>query len=108
MTETPAQPAQSAPPAAAAAPGYFERIEDKILPHARHAEADVSSWAADIRAALQDHAGSVFDVAGDVVQLAKLADPADASLFAALDALVPKVLAMAESAARIAGAALKG
>ena len=106
MTET-SQAAVPAP-AAPAAPGYFERLEDKILPHARHAEADVSSWAADIRAALQDHAGSVFDVAGDVVQLAKLADPADASLFAALDALVPKVLAMAESAARIAGAALKG
>jgi hypothetical protein len=103
MTETSPEPA-SPPPAAG---GPLTRAENWFRGHAGHAEADAAAFAADVSTALRDHAGTVFDVAGDVVQLAKLADPADAPLFAALDALVPKVLAMAESAARIAQGALK-
>jgi len=85
-------------------PGFFEREIGKILPRA---EADAAEAAADVATALRDHAGTVFDVAGDVIAVAGYVDPADATLLAALDALVPKVLAMAESAASVAGAAMR-
>jgi hypothetical protein len=49
----------------------------------------------------------VVDVAGDGVALLKLIDPGDAALASAAEAFLPKLLAMAESAARVAGAALK-
>ena len=87
--------------------GFFSRELGKILPHAQHAEADVSAWAADVSAALRDHAATVLRGTADAMDVLKLIDPADAELFAAAEALVPRLLGMAESAARIAGAALK-
>lgn len=104
---TPEQPASPAAPAAPQ-PGFFTREAERLLPRAEHAEADAGHLAADVKAALQDHAGQVFDVAGDALQLLKLIDPADAALAAAAEALLPKVLAMAERAAALASATLKG
>ena len=104
---TPEQPASPAAPAAPQ-PGFFTREAERLLPRAEHAEADAGHLAADVKAALQDHAGQVFDVAGDALQLLSLIDPADAALAAAAEALLPKVLAMAERAAALASATLKG
>jgi hypothetical protein len=87
--------------------GFFTRLEDRFVPHAEHAEADVSTWAADVSTALRDHAGTVFDVSGDLMSLVKLIDPADAPLFAAAEALVPKVYAMVQKATALAQGALK-
>ena len=61
---TPEQPASPAAPAAPQ-PGFFTREAERLLPRAEHAEADAGRLAADVKAALQDHAGTVFDVAGD-------------------------------------------
>lgn len=100
MSETPAQP--PAPPAVPAEPaqaGFFERIAEH-LPHSGHAAADGAVFAEDVKAAIKAHAGTCFDVAGDVLQLLELADPGDA----AAEELAGKVLAMAGSAAKIAGA----
>jgi hypothetical protein len=97
----------SAPPAAASAPGFFERMAEHLVPHAEHAGAEAGTIAADVKAALTDHASEVFDVSGDLLALLKLVDPADAALAEAVAALVPKVVSMASSAASIASAALK-
>ncbi len=94
-------------PAVADPPGFFTREAQRFLPRAEHAEAEAGHIAAEVQAAIQDHAGTVFDVAGDGVALLKLIDPGDAVLASAAAAFLPKLLAMAESAARVAGAALK-
>ena len=108
MTSQAPEPATPVPAAEPDQGGFFTREFGKILPRAEHAEADAGHLAADVKAALQDHAGQVFDVAGDALQLLKLIDPADAALAAAAEALLPKVLAMAERAAALASATLKG
>lgn len=108
MTDTAPEPIAKTPVDPPEGGGFFTREWDRLRGPAGHAEADAGRIAADVGTMLRDHAGTVFDVAGDVVQLAKLIDPADAPVLAALDVLVPKVLAMAENAARIAQAALKG
>lgn len=95
---TPVDPGPAKPPE----PGFFERAAEHLLPRAEHAEAEAAHIAADVLAAFQDHAGTVFDVAGDCLLLLRLIDPADAALFAAASALVPKVLAMAEKATALA------
>ena len=87
--------------------GFFSRAAEHVFPHLEHAEVEAGHIATDVRAALQDHAGTVFDVAGDAIALLKLIDPADAALFAAAEAFLPKVLAMTEKAAALASAALK-
>lgn len=97
-------PASTPPPQ----PGPVERLVEKITGHAEHAETSALHIADDVKTAIQDHAGTVFDVASGLLGVAKLIDPADAELFAAISALVPKVLGMAETAAALAGAALKG
>ena len=107
MTDS-SQPVIDPGPAVVNPPGFFTREAERLLPGARHAEADAGHLAADVKAALQDHAGQVFDVAGDCGQLLRLIDPADAALAAAAEALLPKVLAMAERAAALASATLKG
>jgi hypothetical protein len=109
MTETPQAPESASPPLPEPDQGgFFTREFGKILPHAERTEAEAGQVAADVKAALQDHAGTVFDVSGDVLAVLKLIDPADAPLAAAAGALLPKVLAMAEKAAALASAALKG
>jgi hypothetical protein len=100
MTEITPEPAQ---PGA----GFFGRELGKILPHAQHAEADAAAFAADVSTALRDHAATVLRGTADAMDVLRLIDPADAALFAEAEALVPRLLGMAESAARIAGAALK-
>jgi hypothetical protein len=95
-------------PATADPPGFFTREAERFLPGVRHAEAEAGRIAGDVSTALQDHAGTVFDVAGDVFGVLKLIDPADAPLIAAAEALVPKVLAMVEKATALAQGALKG
>lgn len=101
MTEQAAAPEPAS--AEPAPPGFFTRLEDKILPRA---EADAARITIDVAAAVQAHAGQVFDVAGDVLALLKLVDPADAALASSAAALLPKVLGMAESAAKVAGSVM--
>jgi hypothetical protein len=96
------QPPIDPGPAHPAEPGFFERAAEHILPHLEHAEADAAYITAGVAAALQDHAGTVFSVAADVFTVLKLIDPADAALFTAASALVPKVLAMVEKVTALA------
>jgi hypothetical protein len=103
MTETSPEPA-SPPPAAG---GPLTRAENWFRGHAGHAEADAAAFAADVTTALRGHASAVLRGTADAIDVLKLIDPADADLFSAAEALVPELLGMAESAARIAGAALK-
>jgi hypothetical protein len=98
---------QAPEPAPVAAEGPITHVADWFRDHGGHAEAEAGHIAADISVALQDHAGTVFDVAGDGVALLKLIDPADAALASAAAAFLPKLLGMAGSAARVAAAALK-
>ena len=88
--------------------GFFIKAAEHLLPHLEHAEADAGRIAADVSAALREHAGTVFNVSSGILGMLKMIDPADASLFAAAQALEPKVYAMAEKAAALAAAALKG
>lgn len=99
---TPVDPGPAKPPE----PGFFSREAQRLLPHVQHAEAETGRIAADVLAAIQGHAGQVYDVAGDCIKLLELIDPADAPLFAAASALVPKVLAMVERATALAQAKL--
>ena len=85
--------------------GFFIKAAEHLLPHLEHAEADAGRIAADVSAALREHAGTVFDVSSGILGML---DPADAPLIAAAEALEPKVYAMAEKAAALAAAALKG
>ena len=116
MTDQP-QPVQAAPvttpPATSATPqqpGFLGRLEGRFLPHAEAvihgAEAEGLKLTAEFAAGLQDHSGIAFDVAGDVLNLLKVIDPADDAAVAALAALLPKVIDLAGSAARIVQAAL--
>lgn len=88
-----------------AAPGFFTRAEEKILPHFEHAEADAAGFIASAGTDIQDHAGTVYEVAAGIFGVVKLIDPADAPLAAAAEALVPKVLAMVAKATALAQAA---
>lgn len=101
-------PPPPVPPAPAAGTGFFTRMEEKILPHAEHLEADVAHVIADAGTAIQDHAGTVYDVSGDVLALLRMIDPADAPLAAAAEALLPKVFAMVAKATALAQSAQKG
>jgi hypothetical protein len=96
-------------PPAAAAGAPRESLGQRVGDFFHHAETDVETVIAaapGFNAAVKAHAGVVFDVAGDVLALAKLADPAIspalAPVSAALSALETKVLAMAQSAAQMA------
>ena len=87
-----------------------ESLGQRVGDFFRHGEADAEAVIASVpgfSAAVRAHAGVVFDVAGDVLALAKIADPAIspalAPVSAALSALEAKVLAMAQSAAQMAG-----
>ena len=106
MTETaPESPPEPAPPAPE---GPLGHAADWFRSRAGHAEAEAGHVAADVSAVLQDHAGVVFSFADGFLSMVKMIDPADAPLIAAAQALVPKVYAMAEKAAALAAAALKG
>ena len=102
MSEQPAAQPPAAP-AKPGEPGFFTRLEDKILPKA---EADAAKVAASLASALQDRSGEALDVAGDFLALVKLIDPADAPLATAAQALLPKMIAMAENALKDIRAAL--
>jgi hypothetical protein len=112
MTDQPSQPPgpPSAPPPPPQQPGLIGRLEERLLPHAEHAVQDAEAGGlrltADFAGALQGHAGEVFDLAGDVVGLLKLVDPADDAAVAALAALIPKAYAITASVTRLAQAAL--
>ena len=64
--------------------------------------AAVIARAPGIEAAIRDHAGQVFDVAGEVLSLLSLIDPQAAPAVAAGDLVLAKVLSMVTSAAAIA------
>ena len=98
MTDTVPEPA---------APGFFERVKDEILPHAEHAGADVARIVIAAGGDIQDHAGAVYDLSADVLALVKMIDPADAALAAAGAALIPKVLAVEGKVTALAQGALK-
>lgn len=93
------------PPPPAPVPGFFSREIARLLPHA---ETDAAKVIGRMAGLLQDRGGEALDVAGDFLALVKLIDPADAPLVTAAQALLPKVLGMAENAARDARTALGG
>jgi hypothetical protein len=103
MSEPVPEPEPPAPVPASPQPGFFTRLKDDVLPHAEHAEADIATGIGDVASALEDHAGTILDITAEAVAVLKLADPADAVLFSAIAALVPKVLDMAVKAKTIAG-----
>jgi hypothetical protein len=106
---TPAQP-QPAPqppkPATPAAPPAHETLGQRIGGWFDHGEQDAAKLAAGFQSLLQDRSGEALDVAGDFLALVKLVDPAAAPLASSVQALLPKVLSMAENAARDARTAL--
>jgi hypothetical protein len=103
MMTTPSEPPVTDPgPAHPDAPGFFTREAQRLLPHIEHAEAEAGHIAAEVQAALQDHAGTVYGVADGFLTVLKMIDPADAALFTAASALVPKVFAMVEKATALA------
>jgi hypothetical protein len=103
----PAVPASPAPAAPAPHEGPLGHIGDWFGRHGQHAEADLAAIAADSRSFLTGHASVVLDFSGDAMALLDLVDPADAALFAAVRALVPKAIAAGQSALALASAALK-
>jgi hypothetical protein len=80
---------------------------EHIAPGFRHAEADAAHVIADAGTELQDHAGVVYDVSGDIFGVLGMIDPADTALFAAAQALIPKVYRMVAKATALAQAAQK-
>ena len=108
MSESdPETPPEGTAPEGGEEEGFLERAAGHLLPHLEHAEAEAGHISAEVRAELQEHAVTVFGVAGEVLSVLKAVDPADAALFAAAGALVPKVYAMVEKAAVLAQGALK-
>jgi hypothetical protein len=105
-TPPPASPAHAAP-ASEPSGGWFTHELGKLIPHAKHAETEVADIVADSRNFVTGHAGIVLDFTGDAMALLDLVDPADAALFAAVKALVPKAIAAGQSALTLASAALK-
>ena len=87
-------PVPTAPPAAPAKPGPLSEVASWF----HRGETDAAKIAASATAMLTDHAGQALDVGGDFLALLKLIDPADAPLIAAAQALLPKVIMMAEHA----------
>jgi hypothetical protein len=103
-------PPTAVPPSPAApAPheGPLGHVADWFHGHGQHAEADLAAIAADSRSFLTGHASLILDFSGDAMALLDLVDPADAALFAAVRALVPKAIAAGQSALALASAALK-
>jgi hypothetical protein len=95
----------------ATAPASHETLGQRVGDFFHRADQDAEALIASVpgfNAAVKAHAGVVFDVAGDVLALAKIADPAISPALvpvsAALTALEAKVLAMAQSAAQMASA----
>ena len=102
---------EPAAPAAPAVPapqheGPLERFWDRVTPRAQAAETEAKTLTAEFAAAVQDHSGVAFDVAGDIVQLLHAIDPNDDHAVAAVAALLPKAVALAGTAAKLAGAVL--
>lgn len=98
--QPPAPAANTPAPAQAEQHGGFISTAESWLHRAETAPA-----AARLISAVRDHAGVVFDVAGDAVTVLKLINPADAAAVTAAEAFLAKVLTMTESAAQIASAA---
>ena len=107
-SETTASPSTQALAAPAPHEGPLGHVADWFQHHGQHAEADLAAIAADSRTFLTGHAGLILDFSGDAMALLDLIDPADAALFAAIRALVPKAIAAGQSALALASAALKG
>jgi hypothetical protein len=66
--------------------------------------ADAEHAYADVRAVIQDHATEALTLASAFLQGAETVDPADKAFY---EALLPKVASVAETAAKLLGAALK-
>lgn len=105
MSETPEVPEAAAPEAEHA--GWFSTELGKLLPHARHLETGAADVASDSGAYLTGHASAVLDFTGEAMALLDLVDPADAALFAAVRALVPKAITAGQSALALVSAALR-
>jgi hypothetical protein len=103
QTTTPAAPEDQPGPLTR----LVEKFENHAAPEVHAAETAVGAIAADVKAALLDHTSTALTVAGELGALAKLVDPADAPLVAAVEALLPKVLSMAVNAGNLALKALK-
>lgn len=85
------EPAPESPPEQG---GFFTRAEHALLPHLEHGEAEAEHVLADAAALARDHAGQVYSIAGELMTVLKLIDPADAALFTAAEAFLPKLFAL--------------
>jgi hypothetical protein len=109
MSEQPTAPAEGAQPSAFSrfAHRVEEDVEGVVKPAAHDAETAVAQAKvvvgkvdAALQADLTGHTGRVFDVAGDIMTIAKELN------LPQLDALVPKVLSLAGEAAQITSGVL--
>lgn len=95
----------AAPAAPATMPGPHEgpveRLIERFRPEAEHAGREAAVLGEDVRAAILDHRAGLFDLAGDVLGVLKLADPADAPLAGAAEGLLLKVVTAAGNAGKI-------
>ena len=102
---TPALPVPPPPPGTPAPAVPHETLGQRVGDFFHRADADVQALvtrAPGIEADIRDHAGQVFSVASEVVNLLGLIDPAAAPAVAAGDVVLAKVLSMVTSAAAIA------
>lgn len=107
MSEPTQTSAPATPPAVPAAPahatsGFFERIEERFLPHGQHAASEGIQLATEGKSDLVAHQSQVFSIAGDILDLLRGVDPDDSPLYAKVAALVPKAYALAGSALDLA------
>lgn len=106
MTDHVPEAAAPAPPAAPAHPGFLDRV-GAALHHGeaevKHAAAAIEGDTAALRVYYLEHAAAAHELAALALRTLQDADPAEAAV---LEQIVVKVLPVAETAARIAGAVL--
>lgn len=86
------QPAETPAPAPAAHESLGHRLGDLFHREAPFAQEAAAAVAPEVKAAIRAHAGNLFDLAADAVKSPEAA------------ALLPKMFALVEEGARIAGA----
>lgn len=108
MSEQAPETTPAAAPPAAGEPGPITRLAEKFhLGGELHAaEHVVATVATDVQT-LAGHHSAIFAVVAEMLHLVEVLDPADAPAIAAAEALLPKLFAMAASAAAAGSVSLK-